>query len=387
MDWSNERYVRVYTRDTTTWKLMDWRGRVVLQLLIRKVDRAGVLDVGHDGVLGLAAVLELPIDIAEAGIAQLTTSRGGTPTVLDTGTAYVLPNFIDAQEAPTSDPQRKRESRARRRDRALAVGRGLLLTAGSDPDGHETGRGRDENADEVTPIRSDPSLSGSELPPPRAILPAPDPAPTPTTTVAPAPIPEMDKSVHSAPALAELEREARRRVQLELRAELERERREVAADLGVTDHGLLAQDPGERELALHLVSAGPDGLEMARRQALHAIAMAGLEARADASKFQWLTGAIFGERNFRRLVATTAAEAKRASPIAKGAAQPASPRPRRKSPTSPPIVITADERAAATAELAAAKALLGISDGARAPPASATSTEQQQPQPGKATAT
>ncbi len=156
MDWSNERYVRVYTRDTVTWKLMDWRGRTVLSLLIRKVDRAGVLDVGHDGVLGLAAVLELPLDIVEAGIAQLTGSRGGLPTVIDTGSAYVMPNFIDAQEAPQSDPQRKRESRSRRRDVAIAVSRKLLLPAAGGTIGHETGQDRDVESQSVTPSRAEP---------------------------------------------------------------------------------------------------------------------------------------------------------------------------------------------------------------------------------------
>lgn len=121
MDWSNERYVRVYTRDTTTWKLMDWRAHTVLLHLFRKVDRAGVLDVGDDGVLGLAAVLELPIEIVESGIAQLCASRGAQPTVIATGSAFVLPRFIEAQEAPQSDVQRQRELRARRRDQALAT--------------------------------------------------------------------------------------------------------------------------------------------------------------------------------------------------------------------------------------------------------------------------
>jgi uncharacterized phage protein (TIGR02220 family) len=116
MDWANERYVRVYTRDTVSWKLCDWRAHTVLLHLFRKVDRAGVLEVGGDGVIGLAAVLELPVEVVEPGIEQLTRSIGRRPTVLFTGSAYVIPNFIEAQEARQSDPQRAKESRARRRD-------------------------------------------------------------------------------------------------------------------------------------------------------------------------------------------------------------------------------------------------------------------------------
>lgn len=396
MDWANERYVRVYTRDTTTWKLMDWRGRCVLQLLMRKVDRAGVLDVGHDGVLGLAAVLELPIEIAEAGIAQLTAGRGGMPTVVDTGTAYVLPNFIEAQEAAQSDPQRKRESRARRRDVALAVSRNILQPSESGHDGHETGRDRDVGSQPVTLIRSVPDPIREDLPPARAI--------PPTATPAPEPEPEVDEIVQPAPGLVhrpttatpdEVALEARRRVQLELRAELERERRAVAAEFGVTDHGLLAQDPGERDLAMHLVAAGPLGLAAARAQALHAIAMAGLEARAEPRKFQWLTGAIFSDRNFRRLVGTTAAEASKPPPPTRAARElaqrfggeaSAPARARRKDP--PPAIAKGADPAELLELAAAARAsLYGANDLARAPPAGAppTDLDDDQPEPAEAT--
>ena len=43
MDWANERYVRLYTRDTVTWKMWPWEARAIFPLLMRKVDRAGVL--------------------------------------------------------------------------------------------------------------------------------------------------------------------------------------------------------------------------------------------------------------------------------------------------------------------------------------------------------
>ena len=126
MDWANERWVRVFTRDTVSWKLCDWRAHTTLLHLFRKVDRAGVLDVGDDGIAGLAAVLELPIEVVEPGIAQLIkTGNGRLPTVVFSGASYVIPNFIEAQETPQSDPQRTRESRARRRDVASLVSRNV----------------------------------------------------------------------------------------------------------------------------------------------------------------------------------------------------------------------------------------------------------------------
>lgn len=235
--------------------------------------------------------------------------------------------------------------------------------------------------DPVPDPAPDPVPEDQSSPPACAIPPDQAPvAPAPTV----APTPEMDKSVHSpssAPTQADADRESRRRVQLEIRAELELARRDLAAELDMADHGLLAQDPGERELAAHLVAAGPTGLAAARGQAIHAIAMAKLEARRDRS-LRWLTGAIFAERNFRRLVAMTAEEARRATPIAKGAQQPAPARPRKK-PTDPPLqvsTLTPEERIALAAE---ARATLGLADGARAPPSSTAITDEQQPQPAR----
>lgn len=115
LDYANERWVRVYTRDTTTWKLLTWQARAVLMFLIRKVDRSGVIDVGNDGVAGLAAVLEIPEEVAADAVDQLVR-RGVVVTKRD---LYVLPAFIEAQETPSSDAQRKRDSRERRRAHAI----------------------------------------------------------------------------------------------------------------------------------------------------------------------------------------------------------------------------------------------------------------------------
>jgi hypothetical protein len=358
MDWPNERYVRVYTRDTTTWKLMDWRGRAVLSLLIRKVDRAGVLDVGHDGVLGLAAVLELPVDIAEAGIAQLTTARGGLPTVVDTGTAYVLPNYIEAQEAPQSDPQRKRESRARRRDVALAVSRKLLLAAGSDLGGHETGRERDENAEEVTPIRSDPSLSGSELSPACAI--PPDPVP-----VAPAPTPPTPAYDPDSPrdrgqlAEATYRRVSDARIALAAELKLPAQIQFPAITPSSNPKGFVELRDRVREEG----GAAPTVCELV---------VGNLIAQARASKsIDWLSLKSFSSGAW--------AHAREWVPKFAATATPA--RSRRK--PDPPLqvsTLTPEELLAMAAE---SRAILGIGDGARAPPRSTsdTTTDEQQPEP------
>jgi hypothetical protein len=111
MDWSNERYVRVYTRDTTSWLVLTWEARALLLMMIRKADRSGVIDVGEDGTDGLAVVVGMPPEVVETAVAQLL-KRG---TVTQTEVSYILPNFLEAQEAKATDRQRQKELRERRR--------------------------------------------------------------------------------------------------------------------------------------------------------------------------------------------------------------------------------------------------------------------------------
>ena len=49
MDWSDERYVRVYTRDTPDWQCLSFLAQGLFCLILRKVDRAGVLPLGRSG--------------------------------------------------------------------------------------------------------------------------------------------------------------------------------------------------------------------------------------------------------------------------------------------------------------------------------------------------
>lgn len=114
MDWSNERYVRLYTRDTVDWLALSWQARALFAMLLRKVDRAGVIDLGRHGVKGLAVAVGMPTDVVGPALAELLEDG----CIEQHGTRLVMPNFLDAQEAAQSDAQRARESRANRRDRS-----------------------------------------------------------------------------------------------------------------------------------------------------------------------------------------------------------------------------------------------------------------------------
>jgi hypothetical protein len=118
MDWPNERYVRWYTRDTKTWMLLGWQGQCVFGLLIRKVDRAGVLDDVVDGAdLAVVFANGMPVDEIQTGLDRLTKYH----VVELTDAGAVLPNFIEAQETASSDKQRAKDSRERKRTASRIV--------------------------------------------------------------------------------------------------------------------------------------------------------------------------------------------------------------------------------------------------------------------------
>jgi len=114
MDWSNETYVRLYTRDSISWKRLRWQGQTVLMHLLRKFDRAGIMDGVNDINLDVAIMTGLPDDVVETGMKSLLQEE-----VLNfDGKILFMPNFLEAQETPKSDKQRQKESREKRRTEA-----------------------------------------------------------------------------------------------------------------------------------------------------------------------------------------------------------------------------------------------------------------------------
>ncbi len=152
MDWINERYVRLYTRDTATWKVLTWQSRFVLMSMLRKVDRSGVLEVGNEGVRGLAAVIEVPIEIVDAGLPDLIDRE----TIVQSRGAFVMPKFLEAQECRTSDAQRKRESRERHRTSTLETNQSVDPVTRIADESHAVTR-RHTESQRVTPSRTVPS--------------------------------------------------------------------------------------------------------------------------------------------------------------------------------------------------------------------------------------
>jgi len=111
MNWPDERYVRVYTRDTPEWLCLPWQARAVWPQVLRKVDRSGVLATKL-GPRGVAVLIALPVDVTEVGLVGLLVDG----CLREHSLGYVIPNFVEAQEAAQSGLLRQRASRERRRD-------------------------------------------------------------------------------------------------------------------------------------------------------------------------------------------------------------------------------------------------------------------------------
>lgn len=118
MRWEDERYVKLYTRNTPEWLALPWQARGLFGLLMREADRAGVITLGKIGLKGIAVLLHAPWveikDQLEALLDDGCVQYNAEKSVL------LIPNFIEAQEAKASDAARKRKSRELARDRAAS---------------------------------------------------------------------------------------------------------------------------------------------------------------------------------------------------------------------------------------------------------------------------
>lgn len=116
LDWSDERFVRVFTRDTADWLALSYDAKGFYLQLRRKVDRAGVLDLGHQPHRALASILGAPeiMPHVDGWLRELEAVHA----LALCGSKLVLGHFIESEEAVSTVRLRQAESRARRRDLA-----------------------------------------------------------------------------------------------------------------------------------------------------------------------------------------------------------------------------------------------------------------------------
>ena len=129
MNWSDEPWIKLYTRDTVGYKLLPWQSKVLISVIMRKLDRAGVMDIGeYYATDAVSVMIDVPVDVVSVGLEPLLKS--GVFEVV--GCTLVCPNFIEAQGAKQSDKARQQVSRQRRRDQAIRDEQSQNVT-----DGHE----------------------------------------------------------------------------------------------------------------------------------------------------------------------------------------------------------------------------------------------------------
>jgi len=114
---SDEKYVKLYSRDTLTWQTWPWEARALLSLLLRKVDGAGLLETGRmDPVQAVALQVALPIAVVEVGLPALLESG----TVVQVQAGILVAKFVEAQEATKTEARKKKDQRERERDQRKA---------------------------------------------------------------------------------------------------------------------------------------------------------------------------------------------------------------------------------------------------------------------------
>lgn len=166
MDWSNERYVRIYTRDSRNLKLFGWEGRALLWETIRKADRAGVIE-GVRNADDLALMVEMPVEVVRSALARIQSVDPDTIQLTELG--VVLPSYIPANESKQSDRQRQRESRARRSAKAREVTPGDAIESPSVTELGESVTAGHSRSHAVTachsvPCRAVPSMPSGSVP-------------------------------------------------------------------------------------------------------------------------------------------------------------------------------------------------------------------------------
>lgn len=133
MDWPNEPYVKVYTRETDDDLLLSWDARSVWNALLQKFDRSGCVDTKR-GARGIAALIRAPLEVVERSLPELLADgRLQERRVNGAIVGYLAPNFQAAQEASKSNRARQAESRARRRDTAERQAKEPIQESFGDP--------------------------------------------------------------------------------------------------------------------------------------------------------------------------------------------------------------------------------------------------------------
>jgi hypothetical protein len=138
MRWEDEPYVRLYKRNTPEWCVLEWQARGLFALILREVDRAGILELGKLGLRAVAVAVRAPWEEIEQPLRKVL--EDGMAVHQEDLRILFIPNYLQAQEAAQSDKARKRAERERARDlaRAKSLKRPPSSGNGTPPSGNVT---------------------------------------------------------------------------------------------------------------------------------------------------------------------------------------------------------------------------------------------------------
>ncbi len=123
MNWPDERYVKFYVRDTYTWRSWPWEARALLGPLMKAMNGAGIIEIGNASPAeAIGVMVLLPTKVVEVGMAAMI----GTGTLERIPRGFLMPNFLEAQEARKTEAAKKMDQRDRARDIARAQEAGIL---------------------------------------------------------------------------------------------------------------------------------------------------------------------------------------------------------------------------------------------------------------------
>jgi len=112
VDWENERWIKVYTREQGSDMILSWDARALWLEIMKRLCRAGQLDMGGGGVKALAIMVRHDADAVAKALTELVKDG----RVVINGDVLFVPNFHEAQDSRTANAERQR----RRREKVVA---------------------------------------------------------------------------------------------------------------------------------------------------------------------------------------------------------------------------------------------------------------------------
>jgi len=110
MNWPDEKYVKLYVRDSLTWRSWCWQARAIFPNILRKLDGAGIIETGNlEPAVAVARQIDFPADVVRVGLEDILASE----TLKKVAGGLESTAFIAAQEARKTEALKKRDQRER----------------------------------------------------------------------------------------------------------------------------------------------------------------------------------------------------------------------------------------------------------------------------------